>query len=550
MSPHVPQRAGIAATFAVVALVAWSPRPARGDAVVGTGTPGTCTEGALNVALGCDSAGNCSGGGNVTFKCGASPVTITVTSTKTISADTTIDGGSLITISGGNSVGVFSNGVNFTVQNLTIANGASSGGGAIFNDGTLTVTSSTFSGNSGGAILNYGGTLTVTSSTFSGNSGGHDGGTIINYGTLTVANSTFSSNSALYGGAIENYGANYGAVTVTNSTFSGNSGIGAAIRSGTHTVGAATLRNTIVANSPLGCCCGSDVTGDHNLDPAGSCGAPTDPMLDPAGLADNGGPTQTIALLPGSPAIDAGDETICGAPPVNGIDQRGFVRPGIGAANCSIGAYEFNSPGLRAGPSDCCQCPRTCAAPVNNSCQGCTVVFDATCESGLLCVLRTPTATPTITSTPTITGTPTNTPTPTGTPTPTNTQPTPTPTVTPGPPAGADDCCQCPDFCAAPIVGYCGGCEVVSGASCVGGTSCIARTPTPTPAPTFTPPRCVGDCNGNGQVTIDDILTMVNMALGNAPVTTCEAGDANHDGQITVDEILTAVNNALNGCGG
>jgi len=51
-------------------------------------------------------------------------------------------------------------------------------------------------------------------------------------------------------------------------------------------------------------------------------------------------------------------------------------------------------------------------------------------------------------------------------------------------------------------------------------------------------------------VTVDEILTMVNIAFGNTPVTACDAGDANHDGQITVDEILTAVNNALTGCGG
>jgi hypothetical protein len=49
-------------------------------------------------------------------------------------------------------------------------------------------------------------------------------------------------------------------------------------------------------------------------------------------------------------------------------------------------------------------------------------------------------------------------------------------------------------------------------------------------------------------VTVNEILTMVNIALGNAPLLNCEAADANHDGQITVDEILTAVNNALNGC--
>ena len=67
----------------------------------------------------------------MTFNCGGA-ATITVTSTKTISADTTIDGGSLITISGGNSVGVFSvnTGVKFTVQNLTIANGSSAAASA------------------------------------------------------------------------------------------------------------------------------------------------------------------------------------------------------------------------------------------------------------------------------------------------------------------------------------------------------------------------------------------------------------------------------------
>ena len=69
----------------------------------------------------------------------------------------------------------------------------------------------------------------------------------------------------------------------------------------------------------------------------------TTPLLDPAGLASNGGPTQTIALEAGSPAINAGNETICAAPPVNNLDQRGFVRPGMGATNCSIGAYEFDA---------------------------------------------------------------------------------------------------------------------------------------------------------------------------------------------------------------
>jgi hypothetical protein len=61
---------------------------------------------------------------------------------------------------------------------------------------------------------------------------------------------------------------------------------------------------------------------------------------------------------------------------------------------------------------------------------------------------------------------------------------------------------------------------------------------------------CVGDCNGDGQVTINELLTMVNGALGAAPVAACAAGDASADGEITVDEILTGVNNALKGCQG
>ncbi len=59
---------------------------------------------------------------------------------------------------------------------------------------------------------------------------------------------------------------------------------------------------------------------------------------------------------------------------------------------------------------------------------------------------------------------------------------------------------------------------------------------------------CVGDCDGNGTVTVAEIITMVNIALGNVPVSECLPGDADSGGQITVDEILQAVNNALNGC--
>jgi hypothetical protein len=80
-------------------------------------------------------------------------------------------------------------------------------------------------------------------------------------------------------------------------------------------------------------------------------------------------------------------------------------------------------------------------------------------------------------------------------------------------------------------------------------TPTVTPTPSVTDTPTVTPPVCVGDCNKDGAVTVDELLTMVNVALGNTTVTSCPPGDANHDGEITVDEILQAVNHALNGCG-
>lgn len=59
---------------------------------------------------------------------------------------------------------------------------------------------------------------------------------------------------------------------------------------------------------------------------------------------------------------------------------------------------------------------------------------------------------------------------------------------------------------------------------------------------------CIGNCDYSSQVTVDELLALVNIALGNTSITLCEAGDANASGTITVDEILTAINNALSGC--
>jgi hypothetical protein len=353
--------------------------------LVGTGTAPSCTEAALDACL---PAG---GGfdGTVTFSCGAS-ASITVTGTKDISASTTINGGGVVTISGGKSVQVFTvdSGITFTLQNLTIADGRASSGGGIANDGTTTATNCTFSGNdttaggNGGALYNTG-TLTLTDSTLTGNgtTAGGNGGAIYSNDILTVSGCTIRGNTAAgggNGGGIYNDTGNLiianstitgnGAPTgdggglyhdsddgiVVNCTFSGNSaGIDGA---NVFLNGDATFTNTIVAGTPdANCNIGfAPNDGGHNIDDGATCRftgsgcsdtsgtsfCDTNPLLDPAGPANNGGPTQTIALLAGSPAIDHGDPDACATAPVDGVDQRGVSRP---AGQCAIGAFELGA---------------------------------------------------------------------------------------------------------------------------------------------------------------------------------------------------------------
>jgi CSLREA domain-containing protein len=283
--------------------------------------------------------------------------------------------------------GISNNGGIVTVSNSTFSgNGATdprtgSGpgfGGGIYNGGGIvTVSNSTFSGNDvlsldsgeGGGIANFG-TLTVTGSTFSRN-GAPSGGGIFNGGALTVGNSTFSGNGAtgrgepfspdFGGGGIANSGT--GTVAVTNSTFSGNSS--ATSGGGIFNKSTLAVTNSIIANSSGGNCDNSSGTltdGGNNIDNGTTCGfstatskSGTNPLLDSAGLKNNGGPTETIALCTGlnapsmgctarSPAIDAGSNAVCAAAPVNSVDQRGFVRPvdgdSNGVATCDIGSFE------------------------------------------------------------------------------------------------------------------------------------------------------------------------------------------------------------------
>jgi hypothetical protein len=169
---------------------------------------------------------------------------------------------------------------------------------------------------------------------------------------------TLSGNSADFGGGIYNGGA--GTVELRNSTLSGNSATtGGGIE---NAGGTSTLTNTIVTASPSGGnCAGAITNGGHNLDSATTCGwgsndgslSNTDPLLGP--LADNGGITETRALLAGSPAINAGDNSLI-PPDVTDLDadgntseplpfdQRGLGFPRIIASTVDIGAFEADSP--------------------------------------------------------------------------------------------------------------------------------------------------------------------------------------------------------------
>jgi hypothetical protein len=252
-------------------LTLTSVQPASAAGIVGTGTPASCTEAALNRAL--------AGGGNVYFNCGASPHTIPVTREKVVANNTLIDGmtngQSLITLSGRGRNRIFStqNGVEFTVKNLTIADGFTTdqgggissgfqgklrvvdctfsnnvstkqgefdGGGAIYiqSEGTAIIQRSSFDGNqagNGGAINNLLSDLTVVNSTFTGNesirsgSGGGGGAIYIDgakgdNGKIIIRSSSFTNNTAvLQGGAIFSQLYNNNTNTIENSRLSGNS---------------------------------------------------------------------------------------------------------------------------------------------------------------------------------------------------------------------------------------------------------------------------------------------------------------------------------------
>jgi len=256
------------------------------------------------------------------------------------------------------------------VDSILSKNSATSGkgnfgyGGAIYNcpGSTMTIINTTFIKNSaenGGAICN-GGRLTINNSTFSENIARHRrGGGIRNYGILTINNSTFSGNRAAHGigGAIHNgqlFGAT-GMLVLNNSTVSGNS-VGEGQGGGIFNLNGATaiLQNNIIASNTGGNCYGehSVTSNGYNLSSDGTCkfrsvGDLNNTDANLGRLRYNGGPTQTMALLQGSPAIDSGNPNGCtdGHGHLLKTDQRAKPRPdkedhGVG---CDRGAFERQS---------------------------------------------------------------------------------------------------------------------------------------------------------------------------------------------------------------
>jgi CSLREA domain-containing protein len=266
---------------------------------------------------------------------------------------------------------------NVSVVYCTITgNSSSSAGGGLTNQGVLTVTNSTINDNSAatsggsgggaGGIYNLG-TLTVMDSAISGNSstvtggGCCAGGGIDNFGDAAVINSTITGNHASdYGGGVMSVG-EHGTktTTITNSTISGNS---AGLRGGgiwdDFLPATVILKNTIVGLNTT-TSSGADVTGPltsqgHNIigSTSGATITPqtgdqfniTAAQLNLGPLANNGGPTQTIALNSGSIAINAGDDCVvqspgCLATPLT-TDERGAGFPRLVGAHVDVGAFE------------------------------------------------------------------------------------------------------------------------------------------------------------------------------------------------------------------
>jgi hypothetical protein len=245
--------------------------------------------------------------------------------------------------------GIYSYNATLLLANSSLSDNSAAYGGGLYNNSyqhtsLATITDCTISGNTAlqdgaGFANNVGAALTITGSAISGNSASGNGGGLHNFaGTVTVANSTISDDSAINGGGLSN---SSGAMTITDCTISGDTArdSGGGIAAG----GGLTTLDTIIAGNRAAS--GPDVSGNlgsqgYNLigNPQGLSGwidsdlLHVDPLLGP--LQDNGGSTGTMALLAGSPALNAGDPNQAGIP-----DQRGVIRSG----GVAIGAFQASA---------------------------------------------------------------------------------------------------------------------------------------------------------------------------------------------------------------
>jgi hypothetical protein len=226
-----------------------------------------------------------------------------------------------------------------TIASSEISNNSADYGGGVGHDGALTITGSTISGNQGhtgagiGHEIGYSANVSLTNCTLSGNVAESAGGGIFNQGSLTISHCTIADNAAneFGGGGIGSSGGG----TLTHSIVARNLGPGGA-RSDISGLGVFALTFSLIGDHT------DAMLANNGGNQIGTAASPINPLLVP--LTSNGGPAKTHALLPGSPAINAGSPTaVAGIAGIPQFDERGQPFERVAGGRIDIGAYERQS---------------------------------------------------------------------------------------------------------------------------------------------------------------------------------------------------------------
>lgn len=253
----------------------------------------------------------------------------------------------------GNGGAIYNNG-NLSIQSCSLNENSADQGGAIYNDGSLsetlqvinsTIYRNTANDGSGGAIYNNG-ALTVRQSTLAKNTASNSGGALYNLKTLSLIQSTVAENVAALGGGLAV--ADGSRTAMFNNIIAGNGSGPESIDTDIGFTGSPSPAFSFTLTKP-------NLLGNNHsvadIFPEGRLvGTPLTPLLaELEPLADNGGRTKTMALIPGSPAINAGDQTSTVS------DQRGldfnrtlFVAPDLGAYELGVGQFSASGFTLQA----------------------------------------------------------------------------------------------------------------------------------------------------------------------------------------------------------